>query len=141
MFLASKRLSKLRNGDYNSGPDILWQYEQPEIEHLLVQIAILYRIADNNAKAGLSLYGSWNPAVGRLYPDVSKRQSEGLNLREACNKIIHLKKLKYDVIEAGHSWEEYVQPTLYLYGCKDGLEWRAMLDVTEFCSALSRFET
>ncbi len=140
MFLASKGLSELRDGEYDSGPDILSQHEQPEIEHLLIQTAILYRIADDNAKAGRSFYGSWNPVVGRLYPDISKEQSEELNLREACNKIIHLTKLKYDMIEGEFSWQNYVQPTLYLYGRKGNQEWKAILDVKEFCIALSRFE-
>lgn len=81
MFLASKGLSKLRDGEYDSGADILSQHEQPEIEHGLIQIAILYRIADDNARAGRSFNGSWNPVVGRLYPDASKKQSEELNLR------------------------------------------------------------
>jgi hypothetical protein len=141
MFLASKGLSELRDGEYDSGADILSQHEQPEIEHSLIQIAILYRIADDNARAGRSFNGPWNPVVGKLYPDVSKEQSEELNLREACNKIIHLTKLKYNMIEGEYSWQSYVQPTLYLYGRKDSQEWKAVLDVKEFCGALSRLET
>lgn len=141
MFLASKGLSELRDGEYDSGADILWQHEQPEIEHTLIQIAILYRISDDNARAGRSFNGPWNPAVGRLYPDASTTQSEKLNLREACNKIIHLTKLKYDMVEGEYSWQSYVQPTLYLYGSKGSQEWKAILNVKEFCGALSRFET
>jgi hypothetical protein len=141
MFLASKGLSKLRDGEYNSGADILSQHEQPEIEHNLVQIAILYRIADDNALAGRSINGSWNPVVGRLYPNASRKRSEELNLREACNKIIHLTKLNYDMVEGEYSWQSYVRPTLYLYGRKASQEWKAVLDVKQFCGALSQFET
>lgn len=50
-------------------------------------------------------------------------------------------KLKYDMVEGEYSWQSYVRPTLYLYGRKGAQEWKAVLDVEEFCGALSRFET
>lgn len=140
IFLASKPLSKLRDGEYNSGPDILAQHEQPEIEHLLIQIAILYRISDDNARAGRTLNGPWNPTVGRLYRDASKEESGDLSLREACNKIIHVTKLRYDVVDGEYPWQNYVQPTLYLYGHKANQEWKAELDVKGFCGALAGLE-
>ncbi len=133
VFLASEGLNRLRDGEYDSGPDILSQYERPEIEHLLLQIAILCRTADDNAASGRTLGGRHNPTVGRLYADASKADSTELCLREACNKIIHQRRVNYEVVEGEDSWNSHLEPTLYVYGKHNGKEWKAVLEVKEFC--------
>lgn len=136
IYLASKELNTLRDGEYDSGPDVLSQYERPEIEHFLLQIAILCRTADDNAIAGRTLDERWNPTVGRLYPDTSQSEFRQLGLRDACNKIIHQKKVNYEVIDSEYSWNNYLEPTLYIYGTQNNIEWKAELDVKEFCYAV-----
>ena len=116
IYLASKKLNCLRDGEYNSGPDILSQYERPEIEHLLLQIAILCRTADDNAIAWRTLEERRNPTAGRVYPDTSQSEFGQLGLRDACNKIIHQKKVNYEVIDGEYFWNNYIEPTLYIYG-------------------------
>jgi hypothetical protein len=133
IYLASKELNSLRDGEYDSGPDVLSQYERPEIEHLLLQIAILCRTADDNAIAGKTLYDRYNPIVGKLYPDISKPEFTKLGLREACNKIIHQEKVNYEVVEGEYKWNRYLEPTLYIYGTQNNTKWKAELDVKEFC--------
>jgi len=136
VFLASKELNQLRDGEYDSGPDILSQYERPEIEHLLLQIAILCRTADDNAISGRTFDERRNPIVGRLHVDVSQCGDTELRLREACNKIIHQKRVHYEIVEGEYSWNRYLEPTLYVYGRQQDKEWKAVLDVKEFCYAV-----
>ena len=137
IFLASKPLNTMRDGKPDSGPGILSTYERPEIEHLLLQIAILCRTADDNATHGRTICPRRNPIVGKLYPDASKTDCIDLNLREACNKIIHQRRVNYEVVAGEYPWNSYCQPLLYIYGTKKrNTEWKAELDVKEFCYSL-----
>lgn len=133
IFLANKSLNTMRDGEYDSGPDILSMYERPEIEHLLLQIAILCRTADDNAIHGRVISPRHNPIVGKLYPDISNSNFIDLNFREACNKIIHQREVHYEVIAGEYSWNSYLEPVLYIYGKKNNIEWKAEIDVKEFC--------
>ncbi len=54
-----------------------------------------------------------------------------LEIREACNKIIHAQKVRFDVEEIGV--QKYMNPIIYLYGTLQNKEWRATLDVIKFC--------
>jgi hypothetical protein len=133
VFLASRDLNTSRDRGCDSGPDILSQYERPEIEHLLLQIAILYRTADNNSIAGKTLDERYNPSVGILYPDTSKPNFTELCLREACNKIIHQEKVNYEVVLGEYEWNRYLEPILYIYGTQNNMQWKTELDVKKFC--------
>lgn len=133
IYLASKELKSLCDGEYDSGPDVLSQYEKPEIEHLLLQIAVLCRTADDNAIAGRTFFERYNSDVGKLYSDVSKPDFAKLCLREACNKIIHSGKVNYEVVEGEYEWNHYLEPTLYLYGTQNNIQWKAVLDIKKFC--------
>lgn len=136
IFLASKELNTLRDGEYDSGSDVLSQYERPEIEHLLLQIAILCRTADDNAIAGRTFHERYNPSVGKVYPDTAKPDLTVLRLREACNKIIHQEKVNYEVVEGEYPWNRYLEPILHIYGTQNNIEWKTVLDVKEFCYAV-----
>lgn len=133
IFLASENLHKLCNGEYDSGADILAnEYEKSEIEHLLLQIATLFRSADTAALNKLTFNQRWNPNVGKLEQPIGSN-AEDLTLREACNKIIHVKEIKYEVINGEYDWNRYLKPTMYLYGQQSKEKWRAILDVKAFC--------
>lgn len=136
IFLASESLNTMRDGEPDSGPDVLSAYERPEIEHLLLQIAILCRTADDNATHGRTICPRRNPTVGKLYPNASETNCIDLTLREACNKIIHQRKVNYDLVIGGYPWNSYCKPLLYIYGTKNNTEWKAELDVREFCFSL-----
>ncbi|MBL7188612.1 MAG: hypothetical protein ISS70_19995 [Phycisphaerae bacterium] len=133
IFLASENLHKLCNGEYDCGADILAnEYEKAEIEHLILQIAALFRSADTSALEELTLNKRWNPNVGKLEQPVGS-QTKDLTLHEACNKIIHVKEIKYEVINGEYEWNRYLKPTMYLYGQKQKEQWKAILDIQAFC--------
>lgn len=133
IFLASENLHSLCNGEYNSGADILANtFEKVEIEHLMLQIATLFRSADASARDELTFNPRWNPNVGKLEEPISS-QAKDLTLREACNKIIHVREIKYEVIKGDYEWNRFLKPTIYLYGKRQEIRWRAILDVKTFC--------
>ncbi|SFH61803.1 hypothetical protein SAMN05216299_1384 [Nitrosospira sp. Nsp14] len=49
----------------------------------------------------------------------------GLGLPEACNKIIHARKISFDVEKIGE--HPYLNPYVYLYGKQNGKNWKATL--------------
>lgn len=133
IFLASENLHSLCNGEYDSGADILAnEFEKVEIEHLMLQIATLFRSADTCAKAKLTFNQRWNPNVDKLEEPVGS-QVKDLTLREACNKIIHVEEIKYEVINGDYEWNRFLKPTIYLYGKKLEHRWKAILDIKKFC--------
>lgn len=133
IFLASENLHNLCNGEYDSGPDILAnEFEKVEIEHLMLQIAALFRSADTSAQEELTFNPRWNPTVGELEEPIGGQPKE-LSLREACNKIIHVREIKYEVVCGEYEWNRFLKPVIYLYGQKQEINWRAILDVKVFC--------
>ena len=133
IFLASENLHNLCNGEYDSGADILAnEFEKVEIEHLMLQIAALFRSADTSALEELTFNQRWNPTVGKLEEPIGG-QAKDLSLREACNKIIHVREIKYEVVEGDYEWNRFLKPMIYLYGQKQKIKWRAILDVKAFC--------
>ena len=133
IFLASKNLHGLCNGEYDSGADILAnEFEKVEIEHLMLQIATLFRSADTSALEDLTFNQRWNPNVCLLEQPIES-QAKNLTLREACNKIIQVKEIKYEVVNGKYEWDRYLEPTIYLYGQKQKDNWRAILDIKTFC--------
>jgi len=133
IFLASENLHKLCNGEWDSGADLFANlYEKPEIEHLLLQIATLVRSAETSALEEKTFNESWNPNVGKLEQPIGN-QAVDLTLREACNKIIHVNEIKYELINGEDEWNRYLKPTMYLYGQQGDAQWRAILDIETFC--------
>lgn len=135
IILSSKELSKLCLFLDDETPSLMKQeFEQNEIEHLLLQIAILVRAADDAARSGQTIGGSWNPKVGKIIQNIKTNKKEDLTLREACNKIIHAQKVSYDLNRNSEPRRTYVKPSfMYLYGKKDNKDWKTILDIKKFC--------
>ena len=132
-FLASENLHNICNGDCDSGADILAnEFEKVEIEHLMLQIATLFRSADTCALEELTSDQRWNPTVGKLEQPIGSSIMD-LSLREACNKIIHVWEIKYEIIDGDYEWNRFLKPIVYLYGQKQGKPWKAILDIEKFC--------
>lgn len=113
--------------------------ERPEISRLLINIASYYRVKCDD--------GSWEHApslqheyagVGLLTGDIRKPETtELLEFREGCNKIIHASRVHFDGDIHPETGAEYLNPIIYLYGTKGAKDWKATLDVIEFCKAAS----
>jgi hypothetical protein len=130
LFLASKSFAALRTNYPGEGFDPIYkiqEVEDDEITRLLLSLAITARVIDDREDRVFELVGS---NCGRLEKDVGTRDVEILDLREACNKIIHAKKVRGDVEE--ENGQTYLNPFIYLYGEQNGKSWKATLDIVAF---------
>jgi hypothetical protein len=129
IFGASKTLSQM--ADVYGGDPIseLMEPEIDEIKRIIVTASVTARIVDE--RDGFII--PKDKFCGELIPDLSKPTDIiGLNLREACNKIIHANKFRTDLDR--ESDKPYMLPKLYFYGKKSKQEWKATLNVYEFVS-------
>ena len=130
IFLASRRFSELCEG-YPGGFDPIFRIqkvEEDEITRILLNLAITARVVDDREGQIFELVGS---DCGTLQRDTQSTQTVTLDIREACNKIIHASKVRLDVETLGV--QRYLNPTIYLYGMHQGKSWRACLDMIKFC--------
>jgi len=132
IFLASPSFAKLRKGNGESWEaiDHLQQFEDDEITRILLSAAVTARVLDDREDG---VFGQIAGDCGILSEAKGGEITKvPLTLREACNKIIHAKKIRFDVSETDER-QPYLNPTIYLYGTRsNGLEWKATLDVIKF---------
>jgi hypothetical protein len=137
IFLASRHVGDLceRAADGNGGifRQILDEHEMSLATRLLIECAVLIRMKDD---AFLEQHGmsaeTHKDIVGTLSTGADLSECAELNLREACNKIVHAKRMNFD-FEQDPGWESrYLVPTVHLYGEHRSLEWKAELDVIQF---------
>lgn len=130
IFLASKNFATLLTNDPGVGFDPFYQLqevESDEITRLLLSLAITARVIDDRENRVLELIGS---NCGEFQRDIQKSDTEILDLREACNKIIHAKKKRCDIDEI--NGQTYLNPFMYLYGEQGPKHWKAKLDIVSF---------
>lgn len=83
------------------------------------------------------------PPCGVLWNDLPTDENIPLTLREACNKIIHARRLNFDIERLdGHALgahpidsPTYMRPFIHLYGTHRTRDWKAMLDIVAFARA------
>jgi hypothetical protein len=102
--------------------------EEDEITRIFLSLAVTARVVDDREGRVFKLVGS---DCGSIQRDVDSLQTETLDIREACNKIIHAEIVRFDVEELGV--QRYMNPIIYLYGKLGRSSWRAQLDVIKFC--------
>ena len=127
IFSASKTLSQM--ADVHGGDAIseLMSTEIDEIKRIIVNASVVARIVDE--RKGYII--PKDKFCGELISDVLKpSEIKGLDLREACNKIIHATKFRTDLEKEND--KPYMLPKLYFYGNWRELEWKATLNVYEF---------
>jgi hypothetical protein len=108
--------------------------ELPEVSRLLVSISAIARNsidADRGADGAQSLEA--DTPVGILVPntDYPDRQ-EGLEFRNACNKILHADQINPGVEDSSRGLMSALEPRVYLYGEYRGSKWRASVDIYDF---------
>jgi hypothetical protein len=131
IFLASRHFSELCEENPGKTFDPIYkiqEVEEDEITRILLTLAITARVVDDREGQVFKLVGS---DCGTLQKDVSNQGLEELDIREACNKIIHAQTVRFDVEDLGV--RRYLNRTIYLYGSFQGENWRAELDVIKFC--------
>lgn len=133
--LASKSIAALEGP---RGPRGLKVYEKTEISRLLINIATYYRVKydDGSWEHAPWLHDEEYKGVGSLIDDLNQPEtSRQLDFREACNKIIHAKRVHFDGDLDPMTKSEYLNPVVYLYGYKSQQPWKATVDIITFCKA------
>lgn len=131
IFLASRQFSELCQRTPEEGFDPIYriqEVEQDEITRILLTLAVTARVVDDREGRVFELIDS---DCGTLQKDISDKEVEVLDIREACNKIIHAQTVRSDVEELGV--KRYLNPFIYLRGSLQGKCWRAQLDIIKFC--------
>jgi hypothetical protein len=131
IFLASKSFASLRKNPPGEGHDSIYdlqECEEDEITRILLMLAITARVIDDREGEVYELAGT---QCGKLITDTTNPAEENLTLREACNKIIHARKIRFDV-ENNEEHQPYLNPYIYIYGEKGNKEWKATIDVISF---------
>lgn len=131
MFLASRPFAELCEKYPGKTFDPIYkiqEVEEDEITRILLTLAITARVVDDREGRVFELVGS---DCGTLQKDVSNPEIAELDIREACNKIIHAQTVRYGGEELGV--RRYLNGTIYLDGSMQGKCWRAQLDVIKFC--------
>jgi len=135
IFLASKAFADRINAPAGHAQELqdplfmLQACEEDEISRILLSVAITARVVDDARGRILDLVAL---TCGELIPDIQRpERGVQLELREACNKIIHAHRRHFDVEHNVHG-RPYLTPTVYLYGQQGGAEWKATIDIVEF---------
>jgi hypothetical protein len=115
--------------------EFLRRSEFPEVSRIVVSLAAIIRAAmdaDPGLYAGDEIELEVERPVGVLRPDATQpRVWESLEFREACNKVIHAKRVDPQrTVETGALTGE-----LFLYGDYRKKDWEARLDLREFALA------
>jgi hypothetical protein len=131
IFLASRHFAELCEGYPGEGFDPIYKIQavkEDEITRILLNLAVTARVIDDREQRAFELVGS---NCGTLQKDLQRLDIDDLEIREACNKLIHAKTVRFDVEELGV--QSYLNPVIYLYGNLQGKDWRAQLDIIKFC--------
>lgn len=137
MYLADRRVMNLAAGHSGSSSIDALRNEHlyAETLRILISSAVTLRIAADQYPA---IFRSLRRTdCGLLWPNWPKRKSEVLTIREACNKVVHAKRIHRDIgnpdpFGIHDNPEAYVLPHVYLYGKKDGQDWKAKLSIVDF---------
>jgi|WetSurMetagenome_2_1015567.scaffolds.fasta_scaffold293562_2 hypothetical protein len=136
--LASKQIVSLEDGSSQRPLNtFVLAQEQAEISRLLISVASFFRIKSDD---GSWMHGFWLHkgfiGVGDLVEDMANPAAVSqLDLREACNKIMHAGTIHFDVEVDAATGAKYLNPLVYLYGKRGKVNWKAILNVVEFCKA------
>ena len=136
IFLASRHFAELCTEYPGEGFDPInkiQEVEGHEITRILLSVAITARVINDREDRVFKVVGS---DCGTLQKDTNANVTGVLDIREACNKIIHADKVRFDVDEIGE--QKYLNPVIYLCGKSQhdkNINWRAQLDVVKFCKA------
>ncbi|MDI1361844.1 hypothetical protein [Methylotenera sp.] len=136
IFLASKNFASLLTNYPGEGFDPIYkvqEVEEDEITRLLLTLSITARVIDDRENL---IFKNISSPCGTLQANLDNETVIQLNLREACNKIIHAKKIHFDV--EGRDMLAYLNPFIYIYGeSSNGRAWKATLDIITFAKEYS----
>jgi hypothetical protein len=136
IFLASEGIAALpqKGSLRQSFGDI----ERDEITRILLTVAATVRIVEDRTSGGGKIFDLLlDTSCGELIPDLSRQdQREVLDIREACNKILHSLRME-PAKRTLPDGDEVLDASILLHGTKNQgrVNWAAALDVVRFCQA------
>jgi hypothetical protein len=136
IFLSSKSMAALRTNYPGEGFDPIYkiqEVEEDEITRLLLTLAVTARVIDDRQERIFQRADSNCGQLELTNRDNGDQTVEILNLREACNKIIHATKVRFDVEE--DAGQAYFNPYIYIYGKQNKKNWKATLNIIDFSKA------
>lgn len=134
VFMLMKRFADLLNEEYASQKDkdplsrLHTGFTEDEIVHLLISTAIYNRtqldhLQEMHDDPEEITFEPVEGSCGTLYPNIDDADSKELNLRDACNKIIHAKRIYID---------ESKKMNLFVHGTYKSKKWKAILDIPNY---------
>jgi len=105
--------------------------ERELVQEYLISSAIKIRIIDDkfrNAKFQVTLEAG---EIGEFLDEKDIPTNEILDLREACNKIVHARKFEIQESVGGH----HLEPTIILEGIHGRKHWKVELDIQKYVRA------
>lgn len=133
IFMASRPIAELDDLPPHWGADALQEFgefERDEVTRILLTVAITVRVIDDREDRIMDMLSDY---CGLLTPDTKAPfQTDGLNIRDACNKIVHAKTIEFDWVTLPNG-RQCLERSIYLSGTdhkKSG--WRADLNVVKF---------
>ena len=113
--------------------DLARDLERSEISRLLVSIAASSRNYMDQGVPPTNVPDLPPDEVGVLLVDRDEDVTpDPLSFREACNKVIHATKITFEANQDRDFKTSYLLPIVYLYGEKQGTNWKATVDVRKF---------
>ncbi|MBK7930210.1 MAG: hypothetical protein IPJ98_22875 [Bryobacterales bacterium] len=118
LFLASSDISELCEGEIGCAFTALRdEHEESQITQLLIECAVLIRLKDDLFEQFHGFpSGAEKDIVGLLWVSSGNPIGQPLNLREACNKLIHSKLINFDINRVEEWHRRYLKPTVYMQG-------------------------
>jgi hypothetical protein len=115
-------------------------FESSEISRRLITIAVIVRShLDQCSDSAMKRLNAKIGSVGELTPDAGKpTKTQNLDLREACNKIIHALDVHFEFSETGSENLGGLLPQVTLIGDRYGKPWTAILDIYAFIDGAQR---
>jgi hypothetical protein len=131
LFNASESLHKSDDNEDNDGIDRLRShFETSEASRALVSVAVMLRnqmdwMRDEQVDLLLT-------KEARIVGSYSKPKVRDLSFRDACNKIIHVRDIEFDIHQTTPSRSGFLRPLVKLSGEFQGEEWTVKIDINRF---------
>jgi len=122
-FIASERLAK----EEPIFEEFLDEFQKDQIKTILITTAITVRVIYDRDRKHLKEFtkcGKLHIGSGR------KKEVKNLDLREACNKIIHAEDIKFELFDK--DYPKKIKPFVNLYGVQEKVRWKAIINIIEF---------
>jgi len=115
--------------------NLVGEFQDDQITIGLISIASMIRIIDDRNKRYLEKYK--NKTICGYLIDKNNKKIE-LNLRMACNKILHANQIKFDILSRDNTMQ--IKPKINLYGKEaSGSEWMTKIDIFKFVDVINGY--